>query len=175
MCDRPFRDSKEMNEHLVAEHNKIVTPHDHVYHLGDFSFLRPSTTFEYLTRLNGKKYYILGNHDKPFRKGSWHETICAQFEWVKEYHELKVQADKGLSQRICLFHYPINSWNGKYHGSWHLHGHSHNGPEYNEKEKSHNKLDIGVDAWDYRPVSLEKVKEMFNDDKVSSDERTSNA
>ncbi len=36
------------------------------------------------------------------------------------YKEIKIGEEK-----VVLFHYPIKDWNGKDHGSIHLHGHTH--------------------------------------------------
>ncbi len=34
-CNRPFEDSKEMNEYIINRWNSIVSENDIVYHLGD--------------------------------------------------------------------------------------------------------------------------------------------
>ena len=47
-------------------------------------------------------------------------------------------------------------------GSLHLHGHQHNKFEYNERMKQADILryDVGVDANDYFPVSLNSIKDI---------------
>ena len=53
---------------------------------------------------------------------------------------------------IVLDHYPLMSWNRSGHGALHLHGHCHACvPATNQR------LDVGVDAWNYAPASLEDV------------------
>ena len=56
---------EKMNEHIINAHNSIVGPDDIVLILGDFSF---KTGIERLTeivsKLNGHKFLITGNHDK---------------------------------------------------------------------------------------------------------------
>lgn len=37
-CNRPFEDSKEMNEYIINKWNSVVTENDVVYHLGDVGF-----------------------------------------------------------------------------------------------------------------------------------------
>ena len=37
-CNRPFQNSKEMNEYIVNKWNSVVTKNDIVYHLGDVGF-----------------------------------------------------------------------------------------------------------------------------------------
>ena len=63
-CDRPFDSWWEMNKVLIANHNAVVGPNDHVYFVGDFAFMNKGKIVEILKRLNGKKFMILGNHDK---------------------------------------------------------------------------------------------------------------
>jgi calcineurin-like phosphoesterase family protein len=47
------------------------------------------------------------------------------------------------------------SWHGSHRGSWHLHGHCHGRlPEEPEALR----LDVGVDAHDYRPWHWEEIK-----------------
>ena len=63
-----------------------------------------------------------------------------------------------------LSHYPMADWQGMNHGSWHLHGHIHSsGDAYNEFNRKQGLLryDVGVDANDYAPVSLDELKEWF--------------
>lgn len=37
-CNRPFKNSKQMNEYIVNKWNSVVTKDDIVYHLGDVGF-----------------------------------------------------------------------------------------------------------------------------------------
>lgn len=47
--------------------------------------------------------------------------------------------------------------------SVHLHGHQHNKPVYNlqQKQVGIKRFDVGVDANDFRPVSLESIVSFF--------------
>ena len=49
-------------EMLISRHNEVVKEDDIVVFLGDFAFNSPSN---WVSKLNGKKYLILGNHDRP--------------------------------------------------------------------------------------------------------------
>lgn len=54
------------------------------------------------------------------------------------------------------------SWYKSNHGSLHLHGHIHSkGDEYNRemRESGIRRYDVGVDANNYEPVSLEEILE----------------
>lgn len=63
-----FKDIKEHDEFIIAEHNKIVRDNDTVYFLGDIGI----SDYEYLkgiiSRLKGNKILILGNHDHLSQK-----------------------------------------------------------------------------------------------------------
>lgn len=61
---RNFQSVDEMDECLINLWNKIVTPDDEIYNLGDFSFYNSVEKIkQILTRLNGKHSLILGNRD----------------------------------------------------------------------------------------------------------------
>jgi len=160
-CNRPFKDLEEMEEKLIENHNKVVSKKDTIYLLGDISFTSNTKTRAILDKMNGKKHWILGNHD--LRR----KPIYDMFETVNHYLELK-------KEKIILFHYPIASWNGMARGTIHLHGHSHGNlsPIYdrNGKEVVMRKMDVGVDCTDYKPIGLDEVIEHFKDiDIVSMD------
>ena len=53
----------------------------------------------------------------------------------------------------------MQSWNAKFHGSIHLHGHTH-GHMYTEPGV--NRLEVGVDVNDYYPVSFDEIMEKLN-------------
>ena len=74
------------------------------------------------------------------------------------YHELHWQ-----KRNFVLCHYPFLSWNKSLHGSYNLHGHSHNHSDYNflNREQDRRQYDVGVDANNYRPVSIEEIIRFF--------------
>jgi len=142
-CNRPFSSVDEMDDTLIKNWNSKVKPNDEIYVIGDFSFQAPS---KYLPLLNGKKYLVLGNHDDRKvmeQTNSW--------VWIRDYYELKLQVN-GQKQMIALFHFAMRTWNKQHHGSWHLFGHSHGGMPPHGKS-----FDIGVDCWNYFPLSLDEV------------------
>lgn len=150
-CSRPFRNSREMDEALIANHNALVGVDDDVYDLGDFAFGR-GVDYAYalhcFTRLNGRKHFVRGNHDKLldeiYRK---QPQLFASYE--RGYSEIEVN---GVT--IILCHYAMREWHHALKGTWHLFGHTHNSlPGYGKS------FDVGVDAWEYKPVSFEQVSE----------------
>ena len=119
--DRPWKTVEDMTIGLIENWNEVVKPTDEVYILGDFAFQNSYTTpfliTDILSRLNGKKHLIIGNHDTYINKQAFNPRY---FEEMVHYKELKING-----KFIILSHYPIESWNGKEHGSIHLHGHTH--------------------------------------------------
>lgn len=59
--NRPFKNADEMDKTLIKNWNSEVNPEDIVYVVGDFG--AKGCESEYLSRLNGTKYLIKGNHD----------------------------------------------------------------------------------------------------------------
>ena len=155
-CKRPFKDSNEMDKVLITNWNSFVRKEDEVYILGDFTMNSLNKVKEYLDQLNGRKYLIRGNHDNYAKNKDHIDGI----EWIKDYYELNYN-----KQIFILFHYPIAEWNHFYHGSIHLHGHAHNHLEYNLKQKELGRkiYDVGVDANDYRPVSIYEILDWMKD------------
>lgn len=136
---RPFASVEEMDEAMIARWNERVARDDLVYHLGDFSF-RDHTP--YLARLNGQKRLIIGNHD--------HSRRLAKAEgWSSVDRLLHIEVDE---TPIVLCHYGMRVWNRSHHGALHFYGHSHGSLPGDSQS-----LDVGVDCWDFRPVSLEEI------------------
>lgn len=149
--NRPFQTVDEMDEALVENWNRRVSPEDDIYILGDFTLKGPDIANALLERLQGRKYLIRGNHDGYVDRASFYRE---HFLWIKDYHELAYQ-----ERWFILCHYPLFSWNGMSRGAFQLHGHQHNGPRYNEDNRSMRmaRLDVGVDAQAMAPVSIEEL------------------
>ncbi len=58
-----FNNVEEMNNYIIRMHNEVVDKDDIVIFLGDFCLKGPSIIKEILSKLNGHKFLILGNHD----------------------------------------------------------------------------------------------------------------
>lgn len=151
--NRPFKDYREMDNILIDNWNKTIKDKDEVYILGDLTMGDPDIVDRYLSRMNGRKYLIRGNHDYFANIYNGNQLI-----WIKDYYELKHN-----KEYIILCHYPFNEWNRSYHGSLHLHGHQHNHSDYNldQRKNNKNRYDVGVDANDFKPISLDKILKFF--------------
>jgi calcineurin-like phosphoesterase family protein len=136
---RPFGSLAEHDESLIARWNETVAPDDEVWHLGDFARADADEIALLLSRLNGRKHLIIGNNDPV-------ETIASQdWESTQHYAELSVEG-----RLLILCHYPFRTWNQMGKKSINLHGHSHG-----KLKPVTRQYDIGVDARDYRPVTLD--------------------
>ena len=76
---RPWTDPDEMDEEMIKRWNATVRPNDKVYHLGDVVINRKS--LKTLSRLNGDKVLIRGNHD-IFRDDEYR----VYFRELRAYH-----------------------------------------------------------------------------------------
>lgn len=138
-CDRPFVDVNDMDEEIIRRWNYTVEPDDTVFHLGDFCMGNPN---RYLNRLNGKKIFLLGSHDKNMSGLTKERMIIIQ----------PTKDEYGSKRLIVLCHYAMRSWPMSHYASWHLFGHHHG-----RLEPYGLSFDVGVDCWDFYPISLDEV------------------
>ena len=148
-CQRPFVNGGEMTKALADNINKTVSSGDTLYHLGDFAFGQELRIRGFREMINcNNVHLILGNHDKTIRKNTELHNLFVSVSDIKQVLLNKI--------KIILCHYAMRVWNASFHGSWHLYGHSHGTLIENPKSLS---FDVGVDCWDYKPVSFEQVVE----------------
>jgi calcineurin-like phosphoesterase family protein len=145
---RPFQSIKEHDQTLINNWNKVVAKEDHVYFLGDFCFGGRKFATQIKDSLNGKIFFIEGNHDKGAR------SIRDQFTWYKPVAKVEVEG-----QEIWLSHYAHKVWPKSHHGCWHLYGHSHGKLSDDLYSLS---IDVGVDCHSYTPISFDEVNYIMN-------------
>jgi calcineurin-like phosphoesterase family protein len=105
---RPWDDPAEMDEEMIRRWNDRVRPTDKVYHLGDVVINRKA--LKTLSRLNGDKVLIRGNHD-IFRDDEYREY----FRELRAYHVLN---------GMILSHIPVHEASlGRF--GVNIHGHLH--------------------------------------------------
>lgn len=158
-CKRPFKHVLEMNEELIKRWNEVVGPEDFVYHLGDFGFPGGGTLpviTDIISRLHGKIGLIVGSHDKELKRllsNGQAPTKTGTFSFLKSIETVILTTGPQENATIVMCHYAMRVWPFSHFGSWHLFGHSHGTlPAWG---KSH---DVGVDAENFRPVSLSEIK-----------------
>lgn len=139
---RPFPTIEAHDAALIARWNETVGDEDEVFHLGDFTAAKSAKRVsELLASLNGRKHLITGNNDPP--------TTVENKGWasVAPYQELEIDG-----RRIILCHYPFRTWRDMGKGAIDLHGHSHG-----RLKEATRQYDVGVDVFDYRPVTLATI------------------
>ena len=137
-----------MDATLIENWNARVQPDDTVWHLGDFTlFGHVSEVRKYRERLNGRINLVRGNHEKRS------QDFSELFETVTDLTEITVPFGSE-HQRIVLCHYAMRVWPHSHRGAWHLYGHSHGTLDDDPHALS---IDIGVDCWEYAPVSLRQI------------------
>lgn len=144
-CNRPFKNSVEMNTAIIQNWNAVVDDNDMVFHLGDFCFGNEDYSFDsYFETLKGKIIFIKGNHDRL----AWRNRNKF-YAAHDSYHEIEIGG-----KDITLCHYAMRVWNRSHHGAWHLYGHSHGSLPDDPNALS---FDCGVDCFNYRPINFDEV------------------
>jgi len=154
--NRPFDTVLEMNAYMLARINDMVSPGDRVYLLGDIQFKNDMDILEELTR-KVEVHLIHGNHDSDKTRDFWGWTTSSS------YKEIRIDG-----QKIVMFHYPIEEWNGKTHGSIHLHGHTH-GMMSHPNQYIPNRLDVGYDNIGEVLISYEDVCSKIIQERIDKD------
>lgn len=165
-CNRPFADVEEMNWKLINIFNELVQPDQDLILLGDLCFGGKQRWASTVARLNGKKKMIKGNHDginaTPLREFGIESALYGCIIIVDDdYQEL---------YNFALSHYPYQ-YTGDHtdveryterrlidSGGWLLHGHVHT--LWQTKGRM---INVGVDMWDMKPVSLAQIVKIVDE------------
>jgi calcineurin-like phosphoesterase family protein len=169
-CERPFDDIADMHAELIGRHNEVVADGDVVYHIGDFS-LKLKLVQQVLPLLKGKHILVPGNHDEC------HPAHPTYAEKIRQYEDagFEVMDPDGTSiileidetyEAIELHHFPFIAIDERYpeclpvdSGQWLLHGHIHNRSDgWTVRDRM---INVGVDVWNYTPVSEEQIKQII--------------
>lgn len=172
--NRPFNDLDEMHNTLVKNFNHYVPKHGVTYFLGDMGLCSNGLLNSIVTQLNGTKILVRGNHD-----GKMDSMYAAGFDVVIEKAQISIGNDI-----ITMTHCPLkgifredttgmrnsdgtDNWHGenkhrnKYSiedfGQFHLHGHIHSRKDRGLITDGR-QMDVGVPAWNYKPVSISEVQ-----------------
>lgn len=156
---RSFADVDHMNEHIIAQHNKVVGEKDTIWFLGDVVINR--RYLKLIERFNGRKRLIQGNHDVFKNK----DYLAAGFE--------DLHAFRKFDTFICT-HIPVHreslraSWGKNVHG--HLHANRVKKIVRNQAELiewgndtievvDHDYYSVCMEQLnDYTPISLEDLR-----------------
>ena len=177
---RPFSTIEEHDQAIINNWNSVVKQEDDVYIIGDISLnLNAEEIENRLKALNGNKYLILGNHDRP--------KIYAKFlnsgllKEMKDYASIKLEDKVGRVYECILFHYPILEPNhvfnkpiaGKIGPTCHFYGHIHNMNDYDEiyQQLGFRAAHVGLDTSNkypntkpFTPINFEDLLTWFDED-----------
>lgn len=168
MCNRPFDDVEDMNESIINNYNKLVKKEDVGIFVGDIFFCSKTKARDIMSRLNGRKILVLGNHDRGMQS-----MLNIGFDWVCYEMWLPI-----AHTQVQIKHYPFlpTKWDlnvpwwqkflisvedrvkyadrrPKNEGQFLIHGHTHSKEKYNKKA-----IHIGVDANKFKPVSIFEIE-----------------
>ena len=162
--NRPYMSLRDMHDAIIENWNTRVRRCDRVFVIGDWSHGADSlsTSIEIGRKLNGHKVLIAGNHD--FDKNGQGKRYG-----LKDYADVFAEVYTGPleikhdGRRYILFHYPMESWNGSTHGTFHLHGHCHgmlpSRTDPSQPMRFGRRLDVGMDVHGMTPLSMTQVEQ----------------
>lgn len=145
-----------MNETLIKRWNERVKKEDVIFHIGDFCFKNSKggkpgeglthKAIDYKSKLNGTIIFISGNHDKNNSTKTPIERLVIRY----------------AGKRINLVHNPEHI---DFNYEINFVGHVHNKWTFNRfrnhfsycEEKFTDCINVGVDCWNFKPVSFEEI------------------
>ncbi len=137
-CDRPYSSTSEMDWDMVEKWNSVVKENDHVYHLGDV-YMKASKGYieNLLSKLNGKKRLILGNHDN-----GQDQILHRHFEKIMLWRNF---------DKVVLSHIPLREESIPGKNRINVHGHIHQNKSPDGPYKC-----VCVEQINYTPINLEE-------------------
>lgn len=140
---RPFQTVSEMNAKLIENYNSVINKHDVCYWLGDIMYgATPEKVRKVLQQMRGRKYLILGNHDRGHSENWW---LSCGFDKVFS-HPIYDAVNY-----ILLSHEPLPEF-GNLPKIANIHGHIHI-QDYDFENHAHC-INVCVEKTDYRPVPM---------------------
>ena len=141
---RDFASVEHMDETMVENHNRVVSPKDKVYFIGDVAFNKRK--LEIVARLNGEKVLIKGNHDQ--------EKITEYQKYFKD-----VRGSHQFSGLI-FSHIPIHVDSLSRWGC-NIHGHLHSRQVMINNIVDARYFNVSMEQINYTPISLEEAKKQI--------------
>lgn len=146
--NRPFSSIEEMNERLIDNWNSRVKTNDKIFMLGDFMFAHKNKLPELVSRLNGYKILVMGNHDQL----SPLTYINAGFSEVYRYPVI-------FENFYILSHAPIYINSNMPYAN--IFGHIHSNPSYKDYTRQSICVSVERKHMNYYPISFNEIKELM--------------
>lgn len=152
---RGFNSVDEMNEAIVERFNSVLTEEDTLYLLGDEMLNDNEKGLEYLSKINAKLVFIIGNHDTDSRINLYKTLSNASGEIL---FATRLKYGK---YHFYLSHYPTITSNLEKESlkecMINLYGHTHQQTNfYNDMPFMYH---VGVDSHNCYPISIEQIIE----------------
>jgi calcineurin-like phosphoesterase family protein len=182
LSDRPFGSVGEMNLELVERWNATVGDQDEIWVLGDLALGSIEDSLVLAGKLRGRKMLVTGNHDRCWpgnpRWERWIERYAREgFRIIHSRGDRVIQRRIG-DRTVQVSHFPytpdhrsraeLDAFRPADSGGWLIHGHAHNAWRVRDRQ-----VNVGVDIWDYAPVSEERLARLI--DRVEAGEEVENA
>lgn len=149
---RPFSSDEEMDEAMVDRWNAKVREQDTTYHLGDVAIAKRG--LKYISRLNGRKILIAGNHD-IFKNRDYIEAGFAEIRGCRVFVDRFIMTHIPLHPDCVTDRFRVN-----------VHGHLHANqvmrqsgvPELRHlQEPDPRYLCVSVEQQNYEPLSFDEL------------------
>ncbi|MGI5898528.1 MAG: metallophosphoesterase [Christensenellales bacterium] len=139
---RPFDSLEHMDKAIIERWNKVVSPQDDIWILGDYSLRDFFATRRITEALNGSKTLLRGNHDT--RDDDFYLK-----SGIKKIYDMPVL----FSGKYLLSHEPVAICENT--GFVNLYGHVHTNAGYADFTK--NSFCLSCERIDYTPVSFDDI------------------
>lgn len=144
--NRPFDNASQMDDELIHRWNEVVDSTDTIFLLGDFG--ADGYEAEILTKLNGKKILLKGNHDtksnEEYRRFGFAEVydfpIIVDGFWILSHDALYINENMPYAN---------------------LFGHVHNSPMIKDYSKQH--YCVSAERINYTPIDFDEIKKRIRE------------
>lgn len=163
---RGFSSVEEMNKEIIKRWNNVVNPEDEVYIAGDLMLGDTDKGIALVNKLNGFKRIIIGNHDTDNRIEAYKIGIK---NLLSIEHATRFRYGKNV---FWVSHYAADTSNYDDQKTWvknliNLYGHTHQTHTFYADNPY--KYNVGVDAHNCTPVSIEQIIEEIRQKKIELD------
>ena len=168
LAGRPFASVDEMNAQLISRWNDVVGPNDVVLHLGDLALGPINESVPLTAQLRGRKFLVPGNHDRvspATHSGQTIKRFTPLYESAGWRILPEIISGERHGCRVLASHYPYRGDTQPLDrhtahravdcGLPLLHGHTHD----RDKGPDGHQFHVGVDAFNYAPVSMSLIDE----------------
>lgn len=171
-----FASVEEMNEQIIENFNSVLQPDDELWILGDVALGKLDDSLECISRLNGKKALVAGNHDRcwlGYGKNQQNpRKLVASTQRYKDAGFEEVIIDQTAifigDTFSILSHFPyvgdshteedrFREWRPTDKGGWIIHGHVHS--SFTQRGRQ---INVGVDVRDLMPVHEDEIVEIIS-------------